>query len=89
MSLDSTLIAGLVGAGFPLIPGAVAFFIGWGSIRATLAALKARVGATEERLGKIDQIQADVSYIRGMLDGEARARRGANPPIALGGDPTS
>ncbi|MGH7024340.1 MAG: hypothetical protein ACREEB_12230 [Caulobacteraceae bacterium] len=78
MSLDSTLIAGLIGAGFPLIPGAVAFFVGWGSIRATIAALKARVGATEDRLGKIDQIQADVSYIRGIMDGEARAGRGVN-----------
>jgi hypothetical protein len=77
MGLDSTLTAGLIGAGAMLVLGAIPFFIGWGSIHATLDGLKARMSEAERELSQIDQIRADVSYIRGVLDGEARAAREA------------
>lgn len=77
--VEPTITAGLIGAAAMLIPGTAAALIAWGNIHATIDALKARMAAAETELGKVDQILADVSYIRGILDGEARAARKAKP----------
>jgi hypothetical protein len=79
MQLDSTLIAGMIGAAIVLSGGVVAFFVEHGVTRATIAGLAARLTTLEGELGKIDTIMADVSYVRGILDGEARAARRAEP----------
>jgi hypothetical protein len=73
--MNPTIIAGVIGGGAVLIPSGAAALIAWGAIHATIDALKARMTAAETELGKVDQILADVSYIRGVLDGEARAAR--------------
>ena len=73
--MNPTVTAGLLGAAAMLLPGIVGALIAWGNIHATIDALKARMTAAEAELGKVDQILADVSYIRGVLDGEARAAR--------------
>jgi hypothetical protein len=73
--MNPTIAAGLLGAAAMLIPGIVAGLVAWGNVHATIDALKARMTAAETELGKVDQILADVSYIRGILDGEARAAR--------------
>ena len=73
--IEPTIAAGLVGAGAVLAPSLAAALVAWGNIHATIDALKARVTAAEIELRKVDQILADVSYIRGVLDGEARAAR--------------
>ena len=69
MPLDSTLTAGLIGAGVMFLSGAMPFFIGWGSLQANLDALKTRIGAVEEELASIHKLRDDVSYIRGLFDG--------------------
>jgi hypothetical protein len=69
MGLDSTIVAGLMGAGVMLFLSAIPFFIGWGSIHATHEALKLRVRAVEEQMKEIGEMRADISYIRGRLDG--------------------
>jgi hypothetical protein len=75
MPIDSNLLSALVGAGAVLIPAAGAFLIGSGSIHATVQGLAMRLSDAEFELSALDQIRADVSYIRGVLDGEARAAR--------------
>ncbi|MGH7024514.1 MAG: hypothetical protein ACREEB_13130 [Caulobacteraceae bacterium] len=68
MSLDPSLSAGLIGAGVMFFLAAVPFFVGWGSIHATLEALKARLAAVEAEMAAIRDIKTDVAYIRGRID---------------------
>ncbi len=77
MQLDSTITGGLIGAFAVLIPSAATFLIAWGNLHATIDGLKLRVTEAERELDKIDQIRVDVSYIRGVFDGEARREREA------------
>lgn len=79
MGIDPTIIAGCIGAAAVLGPCAGAGLIAWGNTRATIDGLKLRMTAAEVELAKVDQISADVSYIRGVIDGEARAARDTAP----------
>jgi hypothetical protein len=76
MIVDSTLTAGLAGAGVMLFLGAAPFFVGWGSLHAMIDALKARMAAAESELATIGRLQADVAYVRGQIDGLLRELQG-------------
>jgi hypothetical protein len=65
---DSTVVAGLIGAGVMLALGAIPFFVGWGSIQAKVEALRSRIRVVEAQSGVIGKLQTDVAYIRGRLD---------------------
>lgn len=73
--MDPTIVAGCIGATAVLAPCAIAFFVAWGGVHATIDSLKARMASAEQELGALASISNDVSYIRGVLDGEARAAR--------------
>jgi hypothetical protein len=75
--VNPTITAAIIGGCIVLLPVIGAALIAWGRIHATIDALTARMSAAEAELAKVDQILADVSYIRGVLDGEARAAREA------------
>jgi hypothetical protein len=69
MTLDPSLMAGLIGAGATLVIGATPFLIGWGALHSTVEALKLRVAALEAATDAITQIREDVAFIRGQLAG--------------------
>ena len=69
------VLSGFVGAFVMGLLGAVPFLVGWGRLHSEIEGLKARLDLIERDLGKIDEIRADVSYIRGILDGENRPHR--------------
>ena len=69
MDLQSPLVSALIGAGGTLFLGVIAFFVRWGGLHATHEALEARVRALEAQMRVLNQIQADVSYVRGFIDG--------------------
>jgi hypothetical protein len=75
--MSIAIVPALIGASAMLVPGMIAFFIAWGAIHATMKALETRVTAIETELAMIREIKSDVSYIKGVLDGEARAARAA------------
>jgi hypothetical protein len=81
MVLDPGLGAGLIGGGAAMIVAAVPFFVAWGRLHAEMDAVRTRVDGLEhdlkDELGLLREVQKDVSYIRGVLDGEARAAREA------------
>ena len=68
MDLQSPLAAALVGSAVTLFFGMIAFFVRWGGLHATHEALEARVKALEAQMRVLNQIQADVSYVRGFID---------------------
>lgn len=68
MSPEGALAAGLIGAAVTLGLGTIPFFVGWGSIQATVEALKSRIRVVENQSGVIGKLQTDVAYIRGRLD---------------------
>jgi hypothetical protein len=81
MVVDPGLGAGLIGGGAAIVVAAVPFFVAWGRLHAEMETVKVRVAELEhdlkDELGLLREVQKDVSYIRGVLDGEARAAREA------------
>jgi len=69
MDLQSPLAAALVGSAVTLLVSMIAFFVRWGGLHATHEALEGRVKALEAQMRVLNQIQADVSYVRGFIDG--------------------
>lgn len=95
MELDTNLLAalisGAVAIGIAVIGGGLAIFVRQRAtemkIDANHASSEIRFRGVEDRLemiekdiGGIADIRADVSYIRGFLDGENGARSGAKAP---------
>ena len=65
---NGSVVAGLIGAGMALLLAAIPFFVGWGSIQATIEALKTRLAVVEEQAKAITEIREALAYIRGKLD---------------------
>jgi hypothetical protein len=77
MAPNPNLSSALIGAAVVLLPGAATFLVSWGATGKRIDALESRIEAVEAEADTIASIRADVSYIRGVLDGEARAARTA------------
>jgi len=71
MTLDSSIIGGLLGAGAVLAIGSVPFLVGYGRLQGEIDALKGRVQALEAATDAIIGIREDVAFIKGRLFGEA------------------
>ncbi len=70
--VDPTIVAALMGGGVALVVASTPFFVAWGSVHATIEALKTRISAVEAELATINALKSDVSFIRGLLEGERR-----------------
>lgn len=86
MVIDSSMASGMIGAMAVLVPLGGANIAAWSRARteiggmgarfnAEMESVKLRLQAVEAEADGLSEIRADVSYIRGVLDGEARAAR--------------